>query len=79
MTRAPCRAERIIIKHVARQVQVSGMTEREIAKKARWHEKKVRRLLTGDTELGAIEMQALARVLGMPVGDLFPPDQRRAA
>jgi DNA-binding transcriptional regulator LsrR (DeoR family) len=79
MIRAPSRAERTIIKHVARQVLASGLTERQIAKKARWHEKKVRRLLTGDTELGAVEMQALARVLRRPVGELFPPEQRRAA
>jgi predicted transcriptional regulator len=79
MIRVPSRAELTIIKHVARQVLASGMTEREIAKKAGWHEKKVRRLLTGDTELGAVEMSALARVLRRPVGELFPPVQRRAA
>jgi len=79
MTRAPSRTERTIIKHVAEQVVRSGVTERQIARRTGWHEKKVRRLLTGDTELGAIEMAALARVLDVPIENLFPPGMRGAA
>lgn len=78
VSRAPTPAERPIIRHVARHVRRSGLTEEQIAKKARWHAKKVRRLLTGGTELGAVEMQVFARVLKVDVGDLFPPARRAA-
>lgn len=78
VSRAPTPAERPIIRRVVRHVRRSGLTEEQIARRARWHEKKVRRLLTGGTELGAVEMQVLARVLKVDVGDLFPRARRAA-
>lgn len=79
MLRAPTPAELPIIRRVARHVRRSRLTEEEIAKRARWSSKKVHRLLTGQTELGAVEIRVLARVFDVPVGDLFPPEKPRRA
>ena len=79
MSRTPSPPERPIIKHVARQVLTSGITKERIAKRTGWSEKKVSRLLTGQTELGAVEMTELARVLGKPIAKLFPPEHSRRA
>lgn len=62
---------RPINERVSEHVKRSGLTREGIAAATGWSEKRVQRLLSGDTDLRADDMEELARVLNLPVGALY--------
>lgn len=60
-------------------VDAAGLTIADIARRTKWNEMRVWRLLTGRTELGAEDMEVLAKVLEKPVADLYRGIAARAS
>ncbi len=52
-------------------VEAKGLSNAEVAKLTGWHELRVWRLLTGRTDLGADDMEALAAAVGESVETLY--------
>lgn len=64
-----------VSEHVAQQ----GWTATDLASKLEWHPAKAQRVLRGDTSLLAEDMEAIAKVMKKPVGDLFESPKSLAA
>lgn len=62
---------RPLYERVKGHVERSGLGQAQIAHEAGWSEKRLQRLLNGDTNLLAVDMETLARVLRKPVAELY--------
>lgn len=62
---------RPIFERVKEHVEESGLEYAEIAKRARWSEQRVYRLLHGKTSFRAEDMETLADILGKSVIALY--------
>lgn len=56
---------------VSEHVKSAGFDHKTLAKKTKWSEQRVYRLLTGKTELRVKDMAKLAEILGKPVEALY--------
>jgi transcriptional regulator with XRE-family HTH domain len=56
---------------VATRVARSRVSIRTLAVRSGWSERRLKRLLRGDTELSAQDMEVLSMAIGVPVGDLY--------
>lgn len=56
---------------IKERVTAAGFTQGDLAERLGWHEMKVWRVLNGRTALSADDVEIFARLLRVPVGDLY--------
>lgn len=67
-TEAP---QRPVHEYVQEHVTAAGLSTADIVKRTGWSEQRVRRLLSGKTDIKADDMRVFADLVGKPVGDLY--------
>lgn len=68
-----------IHERVTAHARDAGLSNADIAKKTGWHYLRVLRLLNGDTDLSAEDMETLARVFGRSVAELYRMPEAKAS
>lgn len=72
-------AQRPIYEHVKAHVARAELTHADLATKTGWSEQRVYRVLNGKTDLSADDMAQLARILKVPVAELYRSPESRAS
>jgi len=66
---------------VSEHVNLEGLSASELARRLGWHEARAQRILRGETTITGDDIEAIAKVLRKPAGDLFfsPRAKKNAA